>query len=872
MKALRFVVAVLACIAGAWPAAVRADDSDSGPVPYAKFVAGAQIQNGLFNVIRKSGKIYLEIAPSQLDQDFVQTAELGNGLGGYGILPGGISSSALIIRFSRSDDKVVVSWPNTFFIAPGNEPAQRAIKRTFANSTVAVAPVVATDAASGDIVIDASFFLNDIYNLTAALKAVTGADKPDQAYSLDSDRTLFGPTKAFPQNVIIDADQTWKSDNPQTIDNVPDPRTLLIRVVYNIAQPPNDPDFIPRLADDRVGYFDSPHLNFASDSSYTRIVRYAIRWNIQPSDPSKAVSPAKKPIVYYLSNEIPVQYRSTIRTAILRWNGAFEKIGILDAIVVRDQPDDPTWDPDDIRYNTVLWLTESDSGGFAAAAPVFDPRTGQAFRGNIVIDADWLTVLYGSGEYVSDPADRGLRPSAAGSEAELSRGMAREASFGLAAADIEGQPLTGQTMTKYVDDALLWTIMHESGHALGLMHNFIGTQAYGVKLMQDKTFTTNVGLSASVMDYVGINVWPKGERQGAYWQTVLGPYDYHAIRWGYAHIPGAKTPQQETATLDRWAAQWTNPMYRFASDEDAGYENARAIDPRVARWDLTSDPLTWSTGRLQLTDELMHKLDSRWPQPGHTYDQERAAFGWVWGERIQASTQPEHFMGGEYLSRSHAGDPGAQPPLTQVPRMQEARAFGVMDKYIFSDGAWNFSPTMLNRLVYSEWEPFINATWAYNPPPRHDLPVAEMAEAFAQGQLDIMFQPLMLERLDDLPLKAKPGSTMSLADLFDWTQASMYRDLSDRNLHTIPEVHRMLQQYYARLLVQLWLAPKDGTPYDAQSLARAKLVALRADLSVALGRQGLDELTRSHLQSMQEVVGRALDARQLVPAPPQAGS
>jgi hypothetical protein len=49
-------------------------------------------------------------------------------------------------------------------------------------------------------------------------------------------------------------------------------------------------------------------------------------------------------------------------------------------------------------------------------------------------------------------------------------------------------------------------------------------------------------------------------------------------------------------------------------------------------------------------------------------------------------------------------------------------------------------------------------------------------------------------------------------------------------------------------------------------------VALRADLSVALGRQGLDELTRSHLQSMQEVVGRALDARQLVPAPPQAGS
>ena len=115
-----------------------------------------------------------------------------------------------IIRFSRNGDKVVVTWPNTYFVAPGNEPAQRAIKRTFADSTVAIAPVVATDATNGHLVIDASFFLADVYNLAAALKTVTGPDNPDQAYSLDPDRTLFGPTKAFPQNVIITADQTWQ--------------------------------------------------------------------------------------------------------------------------------------------------------------------------------------------------------------------------------------------------------------------------------------------------------------------------------------------------------------------------------------------------------------------------------------------------------------------------------------------------------------------------------------------------------------------------------------------------------------------------------------------------------------------------------------
>jgi hypothetical protein len=136
----------------------------------------------------------------------------------------------------------------------------------------------------------------------------------------------------------------------------------------------------------------------------------------------------------------------------------------------------------------------------------------------------------------------------------------------------------------------------------------------------------------------------------------------------------------------------------------------------------------------------------------------------------------------------------------------------------------------------------------------------------------MLYDPLVLERLDDLPLKAKAGSTMSLADLFDWSQASIYRDLSDPKLRTIDPVHRAIQQWYARKLAQIWLAPDEGTPYDAQSLARAKLVDLRSDLGTALGRSRLDELTRAHLASLQDVVSRALDARQIVPAPKPAAS
>jgi len=474
-KSLVSIVLALLAVCSLSVQAAYADDmgsaaGDSGPAPYAKFIAGAKLQNGLFNVIRKNGKVYLEIAPSQLDQDFIQSAETVNGLGGYFVIPGVITSWTRVVRFTRNENKVVVAWPNTYFIAPGNDPAQQAISRTAASSTLAVAPIVATDALSGHVVFDASFFLNDIYNLAAVLKQVTGVDKPDQAYSLDSDRTLFGPTKAFPLNVIIDADQTWKSDNPQTVDNVVDPRSIAFRIAYNIAATPADGDYMPRLADDRVGFFDSAYLNFAADSDYTRVVRYVVRWNMQPSDPGKPMSPAKHPMVFYLSNNIPVAYRAAVRRGILDWNRAFERIGISDAVQVKDQPADPAWDPDDVRYNAVLWLTQSNTTGYAAENQVIDPRTGQEIRTNVVIDSDVMSFSNTSWQFLTEPTT-GQRVGGLRDDRAYGRLRREQAEFGKIA------PLRGDALTQYNDQLLESFVVHETGHSMGLQHNFISSMA-----------------------------------------------------------------------------------------------------------------------------------------------------------------------------------------------------------------------------------------------------------------------------------------------------------------------------------------------------------------------------------------------------------
>ncbi|MBC5804868.1 MAG: hypothetical protein DLM53_06975 [Candidatus Eremiobacter antarcticus] len=857
------------CLALVWlglQAAARAGADQDGPQAYSKFIEGAQAQHGLFTLWRKSGKVYIEISKAQLDRDFVQSAVPVNGLGGFGIYSGAFDyAPARLIRFTRADDKIAIIWPNASFLAKPDSPAERAVKQSFADSVVGLAKIAAEDQTTGHIVFEATPFLSDVIDMADALKQNLGT-KPDQAYHLNSEESYFGPSKAFPKNVLIEARQTWETSEPAVVDNVPDARTIQFRIDYNIIAPPDDRSYMPRLADDRVGFFDNPYLDFGDDRKRNRQVHYAVRWNMQPSDPSKPLSPATHPMVFYLGNTIPMEYRAPLRDGLLAWNAAFERIGISDAVQVMDQPDDPNWDPDDIRYNVVRWLTESNGGGFAEAQIVIDPRTGEEFHTGVLFDADLMLGGNSLWRYLVDPTRNATGSGFGQREAAYAAGMHDQAVFGGVALDLMGRSSSYDMPEKFRYAFLKSLMLHEAGHDMGLQHNFIGSQAYTAKDLQSTAFTSRYGVATSVMEYAPLNLWPKKTPQGAYWQSVLGPYDYYAIHWGYARIPGARTPQDEVPVLNRWAAAWSNPRFRFASDEDVAWFNGHAIDPRVNQWDLSNDTLGWCETQMKIHHTLFNTLDRRFPRYGEDFEAERQAFGSVARQYARCALMTEHFIGAEYLSRAHMGDPRSGAPLTPVPRSQELRAWRIMNDSLFSDDAWRFSPAMLNRLTYTEWGSWSGAQWAYNPPDRHDLPVVDIVGAWQTAALNTMFQPLVLQRLRDTAVTAKPGQTMSLTDLFDWAQQSVYGDLRSAKLRSIPLIHRNLQQSYARLLMRLVNAPAENTPYDAQSLARAKLAALKNDIQAAQKRP-LDEITRAHLSDLSHRISQGLDARPMLTQP-----
>ncbi len=732
-----------------------------------------------------------------------------------------------------------------------------------------MANIVAEKKDDKSVVIDLSALLGDVIdfgnNLSEVVKDPTN---PMGGYHLDPTRSFFGVSKAFPKNVLVEADQTFASLKPSVVDTVVDPRSIQMRIAYNFAELPDASKYMPRLVDDRVGYWDDAHIAFDHVERMDNLVRYATRWNLKASDPSKPLSPAVHPIVYTLQSTIPIEFRDPIRQAILAWNAPFEKIGIANAIQVQDQPKDADFDPDDIRYNMIRWLTESNSGGFAEAQITWDPRTGEIFRSGVMIDSDLVRfgtiqrTILGLAADGSDDPDRDERVmvhnhfahnDGPGAHAQLMYAAVTSALMD------GGDPteIAHKTAAAYLHAVVL----HEVGHDFGLAHNFIGHMAYSASQIRNRSFTEKYGVASSVMEYNPANVWPKGMSTGTVEQTVLGPYDYHVIKWGYAPVPGAKTPFDEVPTLSKWASNWTDPKVRFASDEDVAW-SGHAIDPRVHQWMLTNDPLTWCTTQLGLVQSLLPKVDQRFPQSEHTYDEERIAFASLVNQYARCATNASHWIGGEYLSRSRRGDPHAEPPLTPVPLADDKKAFAILDRYLFSNDAFRYPSSTLRRLVYAEHGTVSN--FGYNPPLRHDLSVADMAGRVQMRALAYMYSPLVLARLADMPTKAKAGETMTLADLFTWSQASIFGDIAGGKVGQATQVRRNLQRRYATMLATLAVKPMPGVPYDAQALARYELAALDHSVNIAMTRPGLDVQTRAHLGALHDDVSRTLKAQRVV--------
>ena len=855
-----------------------------------KVVKGAKEYEGLFRLHLKDEKLYAEIRPDQFERNFLLPIAIarGAGMGGHTLN----FDNQWVVSFKRVGDKIHLVRKNVRFTARPGTPTAKAVETTYTDSILLALRIVSIHPARQSVLVSFNdIFMSDFAQLGMGM--------------FDPSRSTWFKVKAFPRNVELEVAATYAGSRARGFhggggDSVIDSRGETVVIHYGLSSL-SESGYQPRLADDRVGHFITAVKDFSSENTDTTFVRYVNRWRLERADPidpknPNKLSPPRKKIVFWIEKSVPDEYRAAVREGILEWNKAFEKVGFRDAIEVRQQENEE-FDPEDINYNTFRWITTDQ--GFAMGPSRANPLTGEILDADIIFDASMVrfwrqeSKLFPTGSepastiqearrglnFLNMPALPGLNRewNPAGSTqgvedvrrnaielagqhglCQCSSHMKHELSLAAMAAMDRNVLKPGEKIPEeLLTQAIKEVTMHEVGHTLGLRHNFKASTFLKNDQLHDTAVTRKMGLVGSVMDYAPTNLAPKGKKQGDYYTTTLGPYDYWAIEYAYKPLSGGT--EGEIEKLQQIAKMAPKAGLDYATDEDM----MASSDPLVNVWDLGSDPLQYARDRVQIAQDLFNNLSDKAIDGGEGYQRVRSAFSVLLNQYGNAAALAANFVGGEYMHRDHKGDPEGRDPFVPVNLAKQREALKFLQDNVFADSAFKFQPELLRRLASDRWMHWGNERVMSSV----DFPLYQRILSIQNVAMGQMLDNSTLARIQNNQLKAKANEeSLSVAEVFRslsdgiWTEVTTEsKKAANRNLK-VSTIRRNLQRSHIGTLSNLALA-SGGIP-DSRSLARMHLKQIDGSINTILGDKAatLDDASRAHLEDTHERIQRVLNA------------
>jgi hypothetical protein len=827
------------------------------PPKFSDLTRGAVAHEGFLDTYEKGDHLYMALPPSRLGQEMILVPRFDQGIGALGLF-GGLMfdrQAASLVAFERHGDRVfLVKRAHRFTADPGSAEAE-ALALSIGDSVLQSAPVLTTRP-DGAVVFDTyDWFVSDLSNVDRALRTGLSFSSGQGfgAATLDRSRSWLAEVKAFPQNVEIRAKLTYTPNEPSKLTSLADTRFLPLSLHYSFAEPPATP-MEPRLADDRVGSILSVRKDFSRIDD-TPFMRYANRWRLEPGEKVGDLWRPKRPIVYYVDRTVPAKWRPWIKEGIEAWNRAFEAAGFKDAVRAEDLPADA--DPADLRIHTVRWIT-SDQPQFGAVGPsIVDPRTGEILDADILMESDTVMSYRRVWKMMASPAARlksglGSKASAGAAadteSADFADSLAAQQMMLHLLLAAEGQVPPGEpTPDDFTGAGIRWVTMHEVGHTLGLDHNFLASAATPFARLHDPAWTREHGIAASVMDYTPMNFPPLGQPLGELFDSRVGPYDLWAISAIY--VPDAEKARQ----IARLGAA---PEHSFAMEEHL--DTPGAVDPTLARNDMSDDPVAWAKERAVLYKALLHRLPELALSDDESYDKLTAAFQAFFFGTADLLTPAVRSIGGQYQRRDHVGDPGARPPFAPVPRKKQEEALGFVLAEAFGAEPFGIDPALLRQLGALPW-----AHWGIEPTfdGRVDYPYAEEVLRLQGALLEGLTDPYRLSALRDAELKYGTASTLTLPELFRRLSEATWKEAWKAPAANVPPLRRSLQRAWLDRMTVLLVKPPDHMPADARALARRELRDVHGRLAERLTAPvKLDAYTQAHFEDVKERIEKALAA------------
>lgn len=838
------------------PAAKDTSKGGSKKTTVADKTKGNTKHEGLFTIYQDTatGSTQLYIKKDQLDKEFIYQSFSINGPTSL-FLHQSMHRANLVFKISRAYDKIEFQIvPTDFWYDKNNAVSKSA--NTDKSETVFYSDKFSVEDSLGYLVSGDAIFISEKLDPVkpASLPSFFGPSLSFGLGMLNQSKSKYNAIRSFPNNTDVVVDMAY--DNPSAIigaGDITDPRYVRVRMQHSFIEMPKN-NFKPRKDDQRVGYFMEQVNNRTSINPvpYKDMIH---RWNLVKKDPTATLSEPVEPIVWWIENTTPVEYRQTIMEAGLKWNEAFEKAGFKNAVEMKIMPDDAKWDPADIRYNVIRWVSSANPP-YGAIGPSFvNPRTGQILGADITVE--WysgsihpaLDELYNgsTANLANINAITNNTASENNTEAMPWKHHACDGNTCTLAHELRNQFITGVTaldaanadekeLKEMHKQFLTYLIMHEMGHTMGLMHNMKASQMLSPTEVNDKSITRKIGTMASVMDYPSINIALDKTKQGDYYTTKAGPYDLWAIEYGYSTYDGESA---EEAGLYKILSRSNEPNLIFGNDGDDMRAPGKAIDPRVNVNDFTNDAIGYAEDRFKLVNSLMPKLITKYAKPNQSYAELRSRYGVLNRQRTDMVNAVSRYVGGVYIDRSQPEQKSTNKPMTPVPLATQKKAMDVLAKYVFAPNAFDADAAVF---------PYLQRQRRGYDQGLEDFKItANALMTQASGSIAHILHPNTLQRISNTRLY---GNTYSVADVMnDLTKA-----IFDADMTTNVNMYRQnLQTVYVEYL-GIITEGKMGFDDVARSAARYTLKKIKGKLATAIST---NEETKAHRANLVFLVDNA---------------
>lgn len=571
--------------------------------------------------------------------------------------------------------------------------------------------------------------------------------------SLSSSKSGYLKLNSFPKNTDVAVSLAYENPSPIKFGgkDITDARYVQVKLQHSFIEMPEN-DYTVRYDDPRVGYFTQE----IDDMTTTKVPNYKDvinRWHLVKKDPKAALSEPVEPIVWWVENTTPVEARETILQAGRKWNEAFEKAGFKNAVVMKQMPDTATWDPADIRYNVIRWV--SSDLGYAIGPSFVNPRTGQILGADITIDFGLFSGSVFEEESVEAFDVQSFNEMAGSYFAKhkhCTLGEGLKLNHLSATTLAEAFDFGVEELKTLKEQFMTFLILHEMGHTLGLNHNMKASHMLKPAELNNKELTRTLGLVGSVMDYPASNIASDKSKQGDYYTTKPGPYDLWAIEFGYKPFP----KEQEAQALAQILSRSNDPQLTFGNDADISFPG-RGIDPRVMVWDMSGDVVAYSEERFKIINKGIINLKTKFIKPGQSYEDFRARYYSLVGQRASMIQSLGANIGGVYVDRSYPEQNSGSKPFTPVASTYQRSAMKVLNTYVFAPTAFDADAQVYPYLQRQRRGfNFFNGS--------EEPKILRSVASLQNIALDFILNPATLNRATTTTLY---GNTYAVADIMD---------------------------------------------------------------------------------------------------------